>query len=186
MKIIETGIEGLFVIEPKVFSDARGHFFESYNKEKFFALGIRYEFVQDNQSLSNAGVVRGLHFQRPPHAQGKLVRVVKGAVLDVAVDIRKGSPTYGKFFAHELTEENFNLMWIPPGFAHGFKTLRDNTLFQYKCTDTYHPETEGAIRWNDPDIGIDWGIENPILSAKDQTAPFFKDFDSPFIYGENC
>ena len=182
MEAIQTPIPDLVRLVPKVFSDPRGHFFESYNLDKFKALGIDYQFVQDNQSLSNAGVLRGLHFQKPPFAQGKLVRVVKGAVLDVAVDIRKGSPTYGHHYKLELSEENFEMLFIPPGFAHGFMTLRDQTVFQYKCTNMYNQASEGAIRWDDPTIGIKWNVENPVLSDKDKIAPLFQDFDSPFIY----
>jgi dTDP-4-dehydrorhamnose 3,5-epimerase len=180
MKLIDTGIEGLFEIETHVFQDSRGYFFESYNKEVFHRLGIKADFVQDNQSLSHAGVLRGLHFQAPPFAQGKLVRVITGAVLDVVVDIRKSSPTYGHWHAVELTEENKKLFWIPPGFAHGFATLRDNTIFAYKCTDVYNKASEGCVLWNDPQLNIQWNVENPILSEKDKTGILLKDFISPF------
>jgi len=180
MKLINTGIEGLFEIETHVFEDSRGYFFESYNKEVFHRLGIKADFVQDNQSLSHAGVLRGLHFQAPPFAQGKLVRVITGAVLDVVVDIRKSSPTYGHWHAVELTEENKKLFWIPPGFAHGFATLRDNTIFSYKCTDVYNKASEGCVLWNDPQLNIHWNVENPILSEKDKTGILLKDFISPF------
>ena len=142
--------------------------------------GLANNFVQDNQSLSNKGILRGLHFQAPPHAQGKFVRVISGAVLDVAVDIRKTSPTYGKSASVELTAQNFKMLYIPPGFAHGFLTLEDQTIFTYKCTDYYHPETEGGVRWNSPELNIPWNIENPILSAKDEILPMFGDFVSPF------
>ena len=182
MEIIKTPLPDLLILKPKVFADARGHFFESFNIQKFRDLGIDVHFIQDNQSLSNAGVLRGLHFQKPPHAQGKLVRVVKGAVMDVAVDIRKGSPTYGQYYMAELSEENFEQLYIPPGFAHGFLTLRDNTIFQYKCTNLYNQPSEGAIRWDDPQIGIKWNVENPVLSDKDKIASLFKDFESPFNY----
>ncbi len=180
MEIIETGIKNLLLLKPKVFKDDRGYFLESYNIEKFSTLGIDVAFTQDNQSLSNKGILRGLHFQSPPHAQGKLVRVIKGAVIDVAVDIRKNSTTYGKHYTVELNEDNFYMLWIPVGFAHGFATLADQTIFSYKCTDTYHPETEGGIMWNDSDLNINWGIENPILSEKDKNNTPFSLFISPF------
>ncbi|MBW7847519.1 MAG: dTDP-4-dehydrorhamnose 3,5-epimerase [Bacteroidales bacterium] len=180
MEIIKTGIAGLLIVKPQVFEDHRGYFFESYNKEKFLSQGIDQNFVQDNESKSMKGVLRGLHFQAPPFAQGKLVRVMKGAVLDVAVDLRKQSPTYGKWASIELTESNKWMYWVPPGFAHGFLTLEDNTVFFYKCTNVYNKMSEGSIRWNDPDLGIDWGISQPLLSDKDREAPLFKDFTSPF------
>lgn len=180
MEVIKTEIPDVMIIKPQVFEDDRGYFFESYNKEKFLQNGIDQNFVQDNESKSGKNVLRGLHFQKPPFAQGKLVRVMKGSVLDVAVDIRKNSPTYGKWTSVVLTENNKWMYWVPPGFAHGFATLDDNTVFFYKCTNVYNKASEGSIRWDDPDLGIDWNIENPILSAKDQDAPLFKDFDSPF------
>jgi dTDP-4-dehydrorhamnose 3,5-epimerase len=180
MEVIQTGIKDLILLQPKVFKDPRGYFFESYNREKFQALGMDIEFTQDNQSLSSKGILRGLHFQKPPHAQGKLVRVIKGAVLDVAVDIRKDSPTYGQHFLAELTESNFTMMYVPVGFAHGFLTLSDDTIFSYKCTDTYHPESEGGLPWNDTDLNIQWGIDDPIMSEKDKIFKPFKDFVSPF------
>ncbi|NOU45605.1 MAG: dTDP-4-dehydrorhamnose 3,5-epimerase [Bacteroidales bacterium] len=180
MEIIETKIRDLLIIKPVVFEDNRGYFFESYNKEKFLQKGIDHNFVQDNESKSMKGVLRGLHFQAPPFAQGKLVRVMKGAVLDVAVDIRKNSPTYGKWASIELTESNKWMYWVPPGLAHGFVTLEDNTVFFYKCTNVYNKNSEGSVRWNDPDLKIDWGVANPILSEKDQQSPLFKDFVSPF------
>lgn len=181
MEIIKTKIPDLLIIKPTVFSDARGYFFESYNKEFFISMGIDQNFVQDNESKSNTGVLRGLHFQRPPFAQGKLVRVIKGAVLDVAVDLRKESKSYGQWESIELSEENKTMYWIPPGFAHGFITLEDNTIFSYKCTNVYHKEAEGSILWNDPDLNIDWGSPiQPILSEKDKTGPLLKDFISPF------
>src|SRR5210317_1537176 len=182
MQIIETPLAGLLLIEPRVFGDERGYFFESYNRDVFAAQGITEEFIQDNESLSDRGVVRGLHFQAPPKAQGKLVRVQRGSVLDVAVDIRVGSPTYGKHHSVILSGENKKMLWIPPGFAHGFATLEDHTVFLYKCTDTYSPEHEGSIQWNDEDLGIDWGIQQPQLSAKDATSLAFGTFNSPFIY----
>lgn len=177
MRVIKTDIEGLAVIEPSVFSDARGYFFEAFNQKVFNAEVAPVEFVQDNESKSSYGVVRGLHFQRPPYAQAKLVRVVKGRVLDVAVDLREGSPTYGKHFSVELSDENHRMLFIPRGFAHGFSVLSEEVVFQYKCDNYYHPESEGAIAWNDPDLGIDWGIpeDKVVLSAKDAKNPFLKD-----------
>ena len=180
MEVLETHIKDLLIIKPKVFEDARGYFFESYNEDVFKRSGINLSFIQDNQSLSNAGVLRGLHFQAPPFAQGKLVRVITGAVLDVAVDIRKNSPTYGQNVTIELNEENKTMFYIPPGFAHGFLTLRDNTIFSYKCTNLYNKASEGTVLWNDKDINIDWNIENPILSEKDLVGTPFKEFVSPF------
>lgn len=180
MQIIETEIPDLLIIKPQVFEDDRGYFFESYNLEKFVNAGIDVNFVQDNESKSMKSVLRGLHFQAPPFAQGKLVRVMRGAVLDVAVDLRKESPTYGKWASIVLTESNKFMYWIPAGMAHGFLTLEDNTVFFYKCTNVYNKPSEGSIRWNDPSLGIKWGIENPILSAKDQTAPLFELFTTPF------
>lgn len=177
---VEELLPGLLLITPKVFQDHRGHFFESFREDVLLSHGLANNFVQDNQSLSNKGILRGLHFQAPPHAQGKFVRVISGAVLDVAVDIRKTSPTYGKSASVELTAQNFKMLYIPPGFAHGFLTLEDQTIFTYKCTDYYHPETEGGVRWNSPELNIPWNIENPILSAKDEILPMFGDFVSPF------
>jgi dTDP-4-dehydrorhamnose 3,5-epimerase len=180
MEIIETSIKGLLIIKPKVFADDRGYFFESYNETVFRDKGINVSFLQDNQSLSNSGVLRGLHFQAPPFDQGKLVRVITGAVLDIAVDIRKNSPTYGEYIAIELTEENKTMFYIPSGFAHGFVTLRDNTIFSYKCTNVYDKSSEGTILWNDSDLNINWNIENPILSEKDKLGTPFKHFTTPF------
>ncbi len=180
MEIIEEPIQGLKLIRPRVFEDQRGYFYESYNQQQMKAIGINETFVQDNQSLSQKDVVRGLHFQIPPMAQGKLVRVVKGAVLDVAVDIRKDSPDYGRVYAVELTESNKLMLWIPVGFAHGFRTLVDDTVFSYKCTNYYSKEHEQGIMWNDPDLAIDWKISDPILSEKDKMNSNFKDFKSPF------
>lgn len=182
MKVIETGFEGLLELEPRVFEDDRGYFYESYNKALFKKIGIETEYVQDNQSLSQKNVVRGLHFQAPPFAQGKLVRVISGSVLDIALDIRKGSPTYGKYHSVLLTEKNKKIFWIPAGFAHGFATLEDHTIFAYKCTDVYNKESEGAVRWNDPDLDFDWNVKNPIVSEKDQTSTLWKDFVSPFTF----
>jgi len=180
MEITESYIKGLFVIKPKVFEDARGYFFESYNNSVFEKAGLNLNFVQDNQSLSQKGVLRGLHFQNPPHAQGKLVRVITGAVYDVAVDIRKGSPTYGKYFGLELTESNKWMMYIPEGFAHGFLTLTDNTVFSYKCTNYYNKSSEDCLLWNDPEIGIDWNVIDPLLSDKDKEGKLLKGFESKF------
>lgn len=180
MEIVDTGLKGLVVIKPKVFADARGYFFESYNQKVFKEAGLDLDFVQDNQSLSQKGVLRGLHFQAPPHAQGKLVRVITGAVYDVAVDIRKGSPTYGKWYGVELTEENKWMMYVPDGFAHGFLTLRDNTIFSYKCTGFYNKAAEDCILWNDSSLGINWKVSDPLLSQKDLEGKSFTGFVSPF------
>jgi dTDP-4-dehydrorhamnose 3,5-epimerase len=180
MEIIKTEIQDLLIVKPRVFEDERGYFFESYNHGLFASNGIENRFLQDNESKSKKGVLRGLHFQKPPYDQGKLVRVMKGAVLDVAVDIRKNSPTYGKWASIVLTDKNKFMYWVPPGFAHGFVTLEDDTVFFYKCTNVYNKESEGSIRWNDPDLNIDWGIDQPVLSEKDKISPLFKDFISPF------
>ena len=177
MKLNETGISGLIVIEPDVFGDSRGYFMESFSLRKFRELtGLDIDFVQDNESKSSYGVVRGLHFQRPPHAQSKLVRVVQGRVLDVAVDLREGSPTYGKHYAIELSGENHLQMFIPKGFAHGFAVLSDEAVFQYKCDEYYAPESEGAVAWDDPDLAIDWMLpkEDIRLSDKDKSNPNLK------------
>ena len=180
MEIIETNLKGLLVIKPKVFEDERGYFFESYNYHLFKQAGLDFNFVQDNQSLSQTGVLRGLHFQNNPNAQGKLVRVISGSVFDVAVDIRKKSPTYGQWFGLELTEQNKWMMYIPEGFAHGFATLQDFTVFSYKCTNFYNKASEDCIFWNDSDLAINWPIENPILSDKDLLGKHMKDFNSLF------
>jgi dTDP-4-dehydrorhamnose 3,5-epimerase len=180
LKITTTPIEGILIIEPQIFKDSRGYFFESYNQDKMEAAGIALSFVQDNQSLSQKGAVRGLHFQAPPFEQGKLVRVVAGAVRDVVVDIRKNSPTYGQHFSIDLSAENQLMFWIPPGFAHGFETLADNTIFLYKCTNMYHKNSEGGLLWNDPAIGIKWQTQDAIVSEKDMILPTLKDFVSPF------
>ena len=184
MNIIKTDIPEVVIVEPRVFGDNRGYFFESFSERDFAAAVREVKFVQDNESLSCYGVVRGLHFQKPPHAQSKLVRVVKGRVLDVAVDIRKGSPTFGQHVAVELSEENHRQLFIPRGFAHGFAVLSDQAIFQYKCDDYYAPETEGAIAWDDPEIGIDWKIpeDKVILSPKDATHPELKDSTELFDY----
>ncbi|MDQ3109790.1 MAG: dTDP-4-dehydrorhamnose 3,5-epimerase [Bacteroidota bacterium] len=180
MEIQHTFINDLLIIHPKVFADGRGYFYESWNKQSFEKAGIHSEFVQDNQSLSQPGVLRGLHFQNPPYAQAKLVRVIAGGVLDVAVDIRKNSPTYGKHFSIELSAENKIMFYIPEGFAHGFLTLQEDTIFAYKCAGFYNKTSEGSLLWNDPDLNIDWGIASPLLSAKDMTGNSFKDFVSRF------
>ncbi len=184
MKVIETDIPGVVIIEPAVFGDSRGYFFESYNKKAFDTEVCAVDFVQDNESCSSRGVMRGLHFQRPPYAQAKLVRCVRGSVLDVAVDIRKGSPTYGQHVAVELTETNKRQLFIPRGFAHGFAVLSDTAVFQYKCDNYYHPEAEGGISICDAALGIDWHIEpsGALLSEKDKHYGLFADFDSPFLY----
>jgi len=180
MEVIETKLKGVLVLQPKVFEDARGYFFESYNANLFKQAGLDLNFVQDNQSLSQRGVLRGLHFQNSPWAQGKLVRVINGAVFDVAVDIRKSSPTYGQWFGMELNERNKTMMYIPEGFAHGFATLQDNTIFSYKCTNLYNKASEDCLLWNDPDIGINWNMEDPLLSEKDLQGKHIKDFVSLF------
>jgi dTDP-4-dehydrorhamnose 3,5-epimerase len=180
MEIIPTEIPDVCIVKPAVFADERGYFFESYSREKFLASALDLNFVQDNESRSMKGVLRGLHFQQQPSAQGKLVRVMRGAVLDVAVDIRLKSPTYGKWVSIVLTGENKYMYWIPEGFAHGFLTLEDDTVFFYKCTNPYNKASEGSIRWNDPDLNINWGIENPILSEKDKISPLFKDLKTSF------
>jgi dTDP-4-dehydrorhamnose 3,5-epimerase len=180
MKIIPTNLKDLFVIQPTVFEDSRGYFFESYNKDIFFKHGITTEFVQDNQSLSQKGVLRGLHFQNPPYGQVKLVRVITGSVLDIAVDIRRNSPTYGQHYSEVLTAAQKNMLYIPEGFAHGFLVLEDNTIFSYKCSNVYNKQSEDSIVWNDPNLNINWGISTPALSEKDKTAKNFKDFTSQF------
>ena len=180
MEIIKTPIEGLLIIKPQVFEDVRGYFFESFNKEKFKLAGIDLTFVQDNESKSKKDVLRGMHMQAPPFEQGKLVRVMQGSVLDVAVDIRKNSPTYGQWAAIELSGKNKWMYWIPPGFAHGFRTLEDDTIFFYKCTNVYDKDSERCFAWNDPEVNIDWKIKHPIVSEKDNNAPKFSDFISPF------
>lgn len=192
MELIKTDIEGLLIIEPRVFKDARGYFFESFSQREFDekvtpVLGHTINFVQDNESMSSYGVMRGLHFQRPPYTQSKLVRCVKGAVLDVAVDIRKGSPTYGKHVAVELTEENHRQFFISKGFAHGFAVLSETAVFQYKCDEFYHPEADGGISIIDDSLGIDWKIPtaDALLSEKDTKHCLLKDYDSPFSIDMN-
>lgn len=185
MEVIQTNIKGVVIIEPRLFKDDRGYFFESYSERDFNKQVSEVHFVQDNESKSSYGVMRGLHFQRPPFTQSKLVRCVKGAVLDVAVDIRKGSPTYGQHVAVELTEDNLRQFFIPRGFAHGFAVLSPEAIFQYKCDNFYHPEADGGISILDTSLGIDWRIptEHAILSEKDTKHPLLKDFDSPFEFG---
>ncbi len=180
MEIKQVGFQGLLTIQPSVYHDSRGYFFESYNKENLKQFGVDVDFVQDNQSLSAKNVLRGMHYQNPPYAQGKLLSVIKGAVLDVVIDLRKKSPYYGKYFSIVLSEENKTMFWVPPGFAHGFLSLAENTIFVYKCTQVYNKASEGSILWNDPEININWGVKNPIVSEKDLNAPFFKDVHSLF------
>ena len=187
MEVIKTAIDGLVIIEPKVFKDARGYFFESFSQREFEQKVRKINFVQDNESMSSYGVMRGLHFQRPPYTQSKLVRCVKGRVLDVAVDIRKGSPTYGEHVAVELSEDNHRQFFVPRGFAHGFVVLSETAVFQYKCDNFYAPEADGGINIKDESLGIDWQIamEDALLSEKDLKHLCLKDFDSPFDYNEN-
>lgn len=182
MNFIPTEIEGLFILEPRIFKDSRGYFFESFSKKEFVDNIGDIEFVQDNESSSVKGVIRGLHFQKPPYSQAKLVRCVKGAVLDVAVDLRKDSKTYGKYIAIELSEENHRELFIPKGFAHGFEVLSDTAVFQYKCDEYYHPEAEGGLDPFDTEINIDWSIKKDlaIVSDKDKTHPSLNDFITPF------
>lgn len=182
MDVIKTAIDGVVIIEPRVFKDARGYFFESFSQREFEEKVHKINFVQDNESMSSYGVMRGLHFQRPPFTQSKLVRCVKGAVLDVAVDIRKGSPTYGQHVAVELSEENHRQFFVPRGFAHGFAVLSETAVFQYKCDNSYAPEADGGISIVDGSLGIDWKInaDRVLLSEKDTKHAFLKDFDSPF------
>ncbi len=184
MPFIETGLPDLKVCEPKVFADSRGYFFESFNQNTFADAGIESVFVQDNESKSNKGVVRGLHYQHAPFAQAKLVRVVRGKVLDVVLDIRKGSPTFGKVYSIELSAENKLQLYIPRGFAHGFSVLEDETIFQYKCDNFYSKESEGGIRYNDPSLNIDWKIDEAeaVVSDKDKVLPLFKDCVNHFAF----
>ena len=186
MEVIKTNIEGVVIIEPRIFRDERGYFFESFSQREFQEKVCNTVFVQDNESKSSYGVLRGLHFQKPPYAQSKLVRVIKGAVLDVAVDIRKGSPTFGQHVAVELTEDNHRQFFIPRGFAHGFSVLTDEVIFQYKCDNFYAPQSEGALAWDDPDLGIDWRLpaEKVILSEKDRHHSRLKDADWLFDLNE--
>lgn len=188
MKLINTDIEGVYIIEPRLFEDERGYFFEAFSERKFAELtGIETRFVQDNESRSARGVVRGLHFQLPPHAQSKLVRVVRGTILDVAVDIRRGSPTFGRHVAVELSEHNHRQLFIPRGFAHGFSVLEGDAIVEYKCDNYYAPESEGAIRWDDPTLAIDWQLADneAIVSAKDIANPMFEECKTLFDYNTN-
>jgi dTDP-4-dehydrorhamnose 3,5-epimerase len=183
LQIEATALPDVLILTPARFGDARGWFSETWSAPKLAALGITLDFVQDNHSLSAApGTLRGLHYQAPPHAQDKLVRCTRGAIRDVAVDVRRGSPHFGKWVAVDLTAQNARQLLVPKGFLHGFVTLTPETEVQYKCSDVYAPDCDGGIRWNDPDLGIDWGVADPVLSAKDQAAPFLKDWVSPFVW----
>lgn len=187
MEVVKTAIEGVLIIDPKIWGDDRGYFFESYSARDFAAkTGMDITFVQDNESKSRYGVLRGLHFQYPPYTQSKLVRVISGRVLDVAVDIRKGSPTYGQYVSCELTAENHRQFFLPKGMAHGFVVLSEEAVFQYKCDEFYHPESEGAIAWDDTGLGIQWPIPaaDVVLSEKDKLHPLLKGFDSPFTFNK--
>lgn len=183
LDVEETALSGVVILTPRRFGDARGWFTESWNAERMAAAGLNYDFVQDNHSFSaKAGTLRGLHYQAPPHAQDKLVRCTRGAILDVAVDVRKGSPTWAKWVSVELSAENGKQLLVPKGFLHGFVTLTEDTEVQYKCTDVYAPDCDGSVRWDDPEIGIDWRLNgrDPVLSDKDVKAPYLRDFVSPF------
>jgi dTDP-4-dehydrorhamnose 3,5-epimerase len=183
MRLIDTGFPGLALLEPKVFEDERGFFLETYNQDVFDALGIAVRFVQDNHAYSaHAGVLRGLHFQRPPHAQAKLVWVVRGAVLDVAVDLRRGSPTFGRHYSVELNAANKLRLFLPRGFAHGYLTLTPDAEFLYKVDAPYAPAADAGLLWNDPDLGVAWPVRDPQLSPKDQRLPRFRDFETPFVF----
>ncbi len=188
IEVVKTEIDGVCIVCPKVFKDARGYFMETFSKKEFDEKVAKVDFVQDNESMSSYGVMRGLHFQAPPFTQAKLVRCVKGRVLDVAVDIRVGSPTYGKHVAVELSEDNHLQFFVPRGFAHGFAVLSETAVFQYKCDNYYAPQADGGISIKDESLGIDWKIpvENALLSEKDLKHPLLKDFESPFIFNENC
>jgi len=182
LEVVKTEIEGLLILKPKVFGDARGYFFESYNEDTYRKVGIDFCFLQDNISKSRKGTIRGLHYQVGNKAQGKLCKVIYGKVLDVALDIRFGSPTFGKYFSSELSEENHTQLWIPPGFAHGFSVLSEEAIFSYKCTSLFSKVHERTILYNDPDLNIDWKVENPIMSEKDFKAQLFKNIQKDFIY----
>lgn len=183
MQVIETGFKDLILIKPTIFGDSRGYFYESFNAKTFEEkTGIHAEFVQDNQSMSSKGVLRGLHFQNPPFAQDKLVRVLSGSVLDVVVDLRKDQATYGQSYCVELNAENHLQLFVPKGFAHGFSTLEDNTIFMYKCSDYYNKASEGCILWNDATLNIDWKVENPLISEKDKEGEAFVTFVTPFQF----
>ena len=186
MEVIKTEIDGVVIIEPRIFKDDRGYFYESFSQREFEEKVCRTTFVQDNQSKSSYGVVRGLHFQKPPYSQSKLVRCIKGAVLDVAVDIRKGSPTFGKYVAVELTEDNHRQFFVPRGFAHGFAVLSEEAVFQYKCDNFYNKESEGSVAWNDPQLAIDWKIpaDKVLLSEKDKQSKNIADAEYLFDYNE--
>ena len=186
MEVIKTSIEGVVIIEPRIFKDARGYFFESFSQQEFEEKVGKVQFVQDNESMSSYGVMRGLHFQRPPYTQSKLVRCVKGGVLDIAVDIRKGSPTYGQHVAVELSEDNHRQFFIPQGFAHGFAVLSGTAVFQYKCDNFYHPEADGGISILDESLGVDWRspTQNARLCEMDTKHPLLKDFETPFVYNK--
>ena len=186
MEVIKTDIDGVVIIEPRIFKDDRGYFYESFSQREFEEKVCRTTFVQDNQSKSSYGVLRGLHFQKPPYCQSKLVRCIKGAVLDVAVDIRNGSPTFGKYVAVELSEDNHRQFFVPRGFAHGFAVLTEEAVFQYKCDNFYNKESEGSVAWNDPELAIDWRIpaEKVLLSEKDKLSKCIKDADYLFDYNE--
>ena len=180
MQIIPTSIEGLIELQPKIFADDRGFFFESFNDKVFDQLGLPTSFLQDNQSFSKKGVIRGLHLQLPPYSQGKLVKVMTGKVMDVVVDLRPGSATFGKHEKVLLTADKNNLLWVPEGFAHGFVALEDS-IFYYKCTNNYHKQAESGIRWDDPELNIDWGIDHPLISDKDLELPGFQEFISRWL-----
>jgi dTDP-4-dehydrorhamnose 3,5-epimerase len=182
VNVIKTDIEDVMLFEPQVFPDDRGFFFESFNSERYGEAGLNLDFVQDNVSKSKKGTIRGLHYQIGDFAQGKLCQVVAGTVLDVAVDIRWGSPTFGKYVEAELSEDNHHQLWIPPGFAHGFSVLSDEAIFLYKCTNLYNKESERSIIYNDPDLGIDWKVEDPNVSEKDKQAIKFTEIEKDFIY----
>lgn len=186
MEVIKTDIEGVVIIEPRIFKDERGYFYESFSQREFEEKVCKTTFVQDNQSKSSYGVLRGLHFQKPPYCQSKLVRCIKGAVLDVAVDIRKGSPTFGKYVAVELTEDNHRQFFVPRGFAHGFAVLSEEAVFQYKCDNFYNKESEGSVAWNDPQLGIDWRIpsDKVLLSEKDKLSKNISEAEYLFNYNE--
>jgi len=180
MTVKETPLQGLLILQRTIFKDDRGYFFESFRSSILEEQGIQEQFIQDNESMSHKGAVRGLHLQAPPHGQSKLLRVVRGAIYDVAVDIRKNSATYGQHFGLELNEENKTMLYVPEGFAHGFCCLEDNTIVQYKCSNYYHKASEMGVAWNDPEIGIQWPVENPIISEKDAILPRLEDFQSPY------
>ena len=184
MEIIRNIFDGIALIEPDVFADERGYFYECFNEEKYREVLGDLRFVQDNISISKFGTIRGLHYQAPPHAQGKLCQVLKGRVIDAAVDIRFGSPTFGKYYAAELSEDNHRQLWIPPGYAHGFSVLSHEAIFHYKCTAAYHKASERAIRYDDPDIGIDWNIQHAIVSAKDLLAVRLSEVKEEFGYSQ--